>query len=130
MSRIVRLEDCGDLLEKTAEWVASFSVGFVKLFGSSDQDAEVAGSGTLIQVDGEFAILTADHVLSNLPTSGELGLVLPRSGKPQIDRHTLKADHLQYVRIGQASGTSSGPDLGYVLLPEKEARRLEVNKAF
>lgn len=130
LSRIVTLDEAGDIPESVGAWAAPFVVGFVLLSGRERQEATLGGSGTLIQADGKFGILTADHVLTNLPTQGEIGLVLPRMNTPKLDRHILDAGHLTYVRIGQASFSASGPDIGFVRLPEREARRLEVNKMF
>jgi hypothetical protein len=54
--------------------VAPFTIGFVKLkVHDRVEDAVGAGSGTLVTVGKVSGILTAAHVLDNLPSQGEVG---------------------------------------------------------
>ena len=130
MSKVLTWQDCPELGQMTAEYLAPYIVGFVKIRQPAQDDAFLAGSGTLIQVEERFGILTADHVIAELPRSGQLGLVLPKGPIPQLDRHTVTADHVKFVQVAPASFSSLGPDLGYLLLPEPERLKLEVHKIF
>jgi hypothetical protein len=53
-----------ELREEIAKYISDFVVGFVKFRDTDlDQDADLRGSGTLVQIDGVYGILTACHVL-------------------------------------------------------------------
>lgn len=65
-----------ELREEIAKYISDFMVGFVKLRDNDfDQEAELGGSGTLVQIDDVYGILTAYHVLKNLPDTGDIGLI-------------------------------------------------------
>src|SRR4029077_8094679 len=61
-----------------SDQLTNSAVGFLK-FRDNGQEADVAGSGTFVQLGKIKGILTAGHVIDNLPTLGEVGLVRPRS---------------------------------------------------
>jgi hypothetical protein len=65
------------------EHLSNYSVGFVKLDPRGEEVTQ-AGSGTLVRADGRHAILTADHVLSNLPDIGSVGLALSLRGESRL----------------------------------------------
>jgi hypothetical protein len=76
-----------ELREEIAKYISDFAVGFVKVCDTPlGEEAELAGSGTLVQIDDFFGILTAYHVLKNLPQSGDIGLILPTRSDPQFTR--------------------------------------------
>ena len=56
------------LLEEASNELVDYQIGFVILDkNAAPEDALLAGSGTLVEIDGTHAILTADHVIENLP---------------------------------------------------------------
>ena len=75
------------VIEAAARDVANYSIGFldVKSPPRSSQDVTLLGSGTLVSIGSTHAILTAHHVLSVLPRSGRLGLIL----SPTIQQYTI-----------------------------------------
>jgi hypothetical protein len=96
------------------------------------EDVRLAGSGTLITVDGVRAILTAAHVLSNLPDNHVIGLILPtRLDSTQL-RPLLTIDMRTVRMISTAKGAddSLGPDLGLLLLADFDWSRFPTGKAF
>jgi hypothetical protein len=111
------------------ERVGQHSVGFVRVLGNED-DAVVAGSGTLVSAGKRRAILTADHVLEQIPTSGKVWLVLCREGWTGTHRFELNAGVLHKITVGKASHTADGPDIGILVLPPPEAARLEAKQTF
>ena len=118
-------------LEGVANELADYAVGFIKLQETDAQeDAQVAGSGTLVEIDGTYAILTADHVLENLPTSGEVGLILPTRFKPQLHRYTVNMEFAQKLRIGRGACPSDGPDLGLLVLDHSQLGAVKALKSF
>jgi hypothetical protein len=63
-----------NLVEEISKDISVFVIGFVRLHETeAGNDAELGGSGTLVQIDNTAGILTARHVLEHLPTTGEIG---------------------------------------------------------
>lgn len=72
-----------EVVEEAGMAISDFAVGFVALRENEvDAQATRGGSGTVIQVDESFGILTAHHVLNYLPDVPEIGLILPTRFKP------------------------------------------------
>jgi hypothetical protein len=119
------------LLEETRGAIADFTVGFANLsVRNAEEDAEVAGSGTLVTVGPIHGILTAAHVLKNLPNSGEVGLVrFPRAPSP-AQRQTINMSLAEKLAIATSDWTSTGPDLGFLRLPERDAAALYATNVF
>jgi len=124
---------CRALVGAATAEVVAFHVGFVRLLENQrESDAEVAGSGTLVLISGgRHAILTAAHVIEELPKRGEIGIMLEASPSPRLERFTVTVDMLDMVPIAGASRTADGPDLALVTVPESIAQEILVrNKAF
>lgn len=113
----------------TMERIGQHSIGFVRVLGNED-DAAIAGSGTLITAAGRFAILTADHVLQALPTSGPLSFVIVREGWTHRHRLQLDSFALEKKTVGKASHTADGPDIGVLILPPRDAAVLGTFQTF
>ena len=130
MERVVTAAEVPELLAATHEHTSNFVVAFVKIKGQED-DAVLAGSGTLVTAAGRYGILTADHVLEVLPSNGEFGLVLPNSGTlPRLHRYRLEASNTQKLRVAKASHDRNGPDLGLLILGNPDVSKLSVSKVF
>ena len=116
-----------EVIESAGRHLVNFSLGFVKLEQTpKGEAATLAGSGTLVQADQVYAILTAQHVIKELPRKGNLGLVL--HGK--IGRFVIQAQDLQFVEIASGSPDRDGPDLGAVILSPEIAGSLLAKKSF
>jgi hypothetical protein len=79
--------DCADAARK----IANFSVGLAKLIVHGNaENAIPAGSGTLVTIGTVAGILTAAHVVKNLPDAGDMAL-MRFPGKSMVlqndDRH-------------------------------------------
>lgn len=119
-------EEGEKLLPLVLQYLSSFMVGFANITEANrKQDAVIAGSGTLVQADGHYGILTADHVLTNFPAQGEVGLILADGEVIKLQRVVMRMEHVQKVRIARASRTKDGPDLGLILLPRGLAKDIE-----
>jgi len=120
-----------ELREEIAKYISDFMIGFVKLHDTEfDQEAELGGSGTLVQFDDVYGILTAYHVLKNLPDTGEIGLILPRRSQPQLHASKIKREVVQRVKVAYGKIAAEGPDIGVLLLPLVEAGWLKAIKSF
>lgn len=106
------------VLEKVSAGVVDFTVGFATLRTCDrKQDSDPAGSGALVTVGSVHGILTAAHVLINLPDQGEVGLVLfPRAQSVVAQRLTINMEHVDKLTIGAAPFGAEGPDLGFLRL--------------
>jgi hypothetical protein len=120
-----------ELREEIAKYISDFVVGFAKFRDTNlGQDAELAGSGTLVQIDGVYGILTAYHVLENLPDTGDVGLILPDRSQPRLHASKLKADMVQKIKIAHGKNAAQGPDIGFLLLSPVEVGWLKAFKSF
>jgi hypothetical protein len=79
-----------------------------------------------VTIGKAFAILTAHHVIQNLPKSGRLGVFLSPTHLP----HSIDRQGLHYLEIARGSVDSVGPDLGAVLLAPSIASSIAAKKTF
>ena len=125
-------------LDAVSAEIADFTVGFVIVrTHDGEQDAYLAGSGSLVAVGSVNGILTAAHVLKNLPDEAEVGLVrFPRnqSGVDQrflidmglSDKASLSEDaawqvstNSGHVRYSTHGTTVRGHQFGFVKLARR-----------
>ena len=126
MSDIVSYDELQRLgvLDDLATRLGMFSVAFIRLSDEpGQQDAFLGGSGTLVRVGNKLGVLTADHVLTALPKE-EVGLAFPPLGADTPQRIVVRTDPNLRLRIGPASGTQSGPDIGVLLLRPADAAKI------
>ncbi|MCJ9700140.1 hypothetical protein [Bradyrhizobium sp. SHOUNA76] len=97
--------------------MAAYTIGFAKLeVRDRVEDAIGAGSGTLVSVGKVLGVLTAAHVLTNLPDQGEVGIVEYRGQTIHYRKRTIEmANTTKIVLRGDAYGLD-GPDLGFLRL--------------
>src|SRR4030042_3969547 len=120
-----------EILEDATQDLKDYSVGFAKIDEESDvEDPKLGGSGTLVSVEGRHVILTADHVLGNLPETGMVGLILPTRFQAQLHRVTLDMALSPKIRIARGKVASEGPDLGALLLPAPTVSIVQSLKEF
>lgn len=111
--------------------LTDFSVGFSKGFPSQNPtEVQLAGSGTLVSAGGIRAILTAAHVISNLPDSGDVGLIVPTRRGGYHPLAIIDMQHVQKVFIAKGSDDSQGPDLGLLILSPADCLLLPTGKTF
>jgi hypothetical protein len=118
------------LLERAQERLFSYGVGFVKVGATPGAEPILAGSGTLVVIGGVCGILTADHVLENLPPTGRVGLTFGRYPQGPVHRFTIAMDVASRFIIAKASGNESGPDLGFLALPPDAVSALKARASF
>lgn len=119
------------LLETASNELADYAAGFAILEGKGPiTDAVLGGSGTLVTVGSRYAVLTADHVLENLPNSGEVGLILPTRFQAKLHKVVIDMALAHKIRIARGQVESEGPDLGALILPETVASTIKSTKSF
>jgi len=120
-------------LEEARTYVSNSTVGFVRAYQirqskepqPEDFVADLGGSGTLIQAGGSKGILTADHVLDELPEA--FGLVLPTTAREKHQQAIVQAT--RRIRVGRGTDASKGPDLALIVLSPVDSARLEAQGA-
>ena len=108
--------------------MGDYLVGFVLLKGGGE--ARLGGSGTFVSIDNRHAILTADHVIQDLPSSSEIGLVFSSVSRPQLHSPKLNMDYAQKVTVARGSEPSKGPDLALLVLPDHDLATIKAIKSF
>lgn len=120
-----------EVVAEAGKAASDFAIGFVALRGSeSDEDAELGGSGTLVQADGTRGILTAYHVLEHLAKQRAIGLIVVPRDEPVLHRVSFKPEAIHPVRIAFGKGDADGPDLGLLVLSSVDAASLSARKSF
>jgi len=120
-----------DVIEDAGRTVSDFAIGFVALReNEAGERAQLGGSGTLVQVDGTYGILTAHHVLRHLPDGPEIGLIIVTRFNPMLHRVTLRREAVRRLLIAKGDCDSEGPDLGVLLLSEVDVAALRTWKSF
>ncbi|OCP19680.1 MULTISPECIES: hypothetical protein [unclassified Ensifer] len=109
------------LVKNFTTMISHMTVGFVHIprHGSGEY-ADPAGTGTLVRIGPIFGILTAAHVLDALSRHEEVGLmrITNRPDRPQKMKIDMRA--AETVMIGELPFGSSGPDIGFLRLPNGE----------
>lgn len=118
-------------IDAAKQAIANFTVGFCKLSKLGEQvDAVPAGSGTLVTLRSAGGILTAAHVLQCLPNQGDVGLV-NFSNLPSLDQmQKIDMALAEKVIIAPDKFGATGPDLGFLLLPQLDAQNLSATCNF
>jgi hypothetical protein len=120
----IRLGDLPhELLADIAETVRFSTIAFVR--GYTD-DPQLLGSGVLVSAGGVSAILTAEHVLDVLPTSGRLGVFLTRGGLYE----SIDVGGTTLLRLARGVKEADGPDLGAIVLAPSIASSIGAKKSF
>src|SRR5262245_46722409 len=99
---------------EAARSMTYFTVGLATMgVNARVEDAMAAGSGTLINVGPVAGILTAAHVVQNLPDRGEVALTrFP--GKPHLlQKQTIDMALAEKLVVAAGDDGPGGPDLGF-----------------
>lgn len=124
------MTDVTSLIPIAASTVSSFSIGFAKLSIHGEQEnAEPAGSGALVTVGSIRGILTAAHVLEELPDDGEVGLIRFTTG-PTLQKQTIDMSIAQKLIICATGDSADGPDIGFLRLAPNQAATLNATNVF
>ncbi len=119
------------VVEKVSAEIADFTVGFARLRTSGGtEDAEPAGSGSLVTVGSVHGILTAAHVLKNLPDQGEVGLVRFPRVRRFAQKPTIDMGQAEKLTVGADAFGPEGPDLGFLRLSPKDVEALKARNVF
>ena len=130
MDTTIQLADVtSELTREAEEQISDFLIGFVRVMQrGAVPDASICGSGTLIEVDGMYGILTAQHVLETLPREGEAELVVATRLDRRPHKFPIRAEHRIEIERGRIE--SEGPDLGLLIVAPANVGWLKAKKSF
>jgi hypothetical protein len=114
--KVVAMTDIISLIKEAGTQIAKFSIGFAK-FGvnGGEEDVVPAGSGALVSVGSIHGILTAAHVLDELPHHGKVGLIRFTTN-PVVQKLAIEMSLTERLAIRGHAGEADGPDLGFLRL--------------
>jgi len=113
-----------DFRDAIARRLLSHSIGIIRLqCNQSSDDVQLIGSGTLVHADEGYGILTAHHVLEAIPSTGQVGFILPIAGTRH--RYVRDVTFIERVQIARGNTDSEGPDLGFIRLPDECKSQVE-----
>lgn len=97
--------------------MAVYSIGFARLETHDRVEGAVgAGSGTPVSVGKVRGVLTAAHVLANLPEQGEVGIVEYRGQTTHYRKRTIEMANTTKMVLRADDFGPDGPDLGFLRL--------------
>ena len=85
----------------------------VLIFRNDEREPVAAGTGTFCRLGTVYGILTAGHVIENLPRSGQIGLVRFPSIQPYIQNLKIDIEHTDRVVIWNGV-EGSAPDIAFL----------------
>jgi hypothetical protein len=117
--------------EKISKDISYFTIGFATLSVKGNvEDARCAGSGTLVTVGSLYGILTAAHVLDNLPKKGQVGLVTHADDPSRFQKQVIAMEHTDSVVMRGTTFDQKGPDLGFLRLPQESVGWITAKNSF
>jgi hypothetical protein len=117
--------------EQISQETAYYTMGFAHLTRDRNiEDATSAGSGTFVRIGSLHGVLTAAHVLENLPTYGTVGVVLQAQTPQEFQRQTIIMEHTQRVAISNNEFGEYGPDLAFLRLVDADIGWLKAKISF
>ena len=128
----VKLSDIPqELFESISRHIANYTVGFVRPDETtSSADVLLLGSGTFVEINGVYGILTAHHVIEVLLKCGEeIGLILSPN-LPTLHSPKIRSKFFTPVKVARGKVASEGPDLGVVVLPSVTLGSIKALKSF
>ncbi len=119
------------IVEKVRAEVADFTIGFAILRTCGDtQDADVAGSGSLVTIGSIDGILTAAHVLRNLPDHGEVGIVRFPRARSFAQKPTINMGQAEKLTLAADVFGPEWPDIGFLRLSPEDVGGLKARNVF
>jgi hypothetical protein len=109
--------------EALSKQAGHFTMGFARLTqGDKGEEATSAGSGTLVIVGSLHGVLTAAHVVEELPKHGSVGIILSAESPAHYQKLAVNMGRAEspVVIKGKEFGPL-GPDLAFLRLPDDEA---------
>jgi hypothetical protein len=118
-------------VKPVSDELANFLIGFAALRTEGKvEDAESAGSGTLVTVGSFHGVLTAAHVIDRIVKEKQIGIVRYLGDSSRFDKQILVVEHTDNVVMRTKEFLPTGPDLGFLRLPEESLGWLKAKNSF
>lgn len=116
------------LIREIAGVIHSYSTPLIRIIrkGGKKEDGVLIGSGTFINIQGVYGILTAHHVAHQLEFGSFLGIILI----PDEHRNVTNFQYLKTVDIAKGLNDADGPDLSFIMLPSIKVSEVKPYKHF
>lgn len=116
-----------DFLKTATRDILNYTIGLVNVTENDGiEDAAIIGSGTLVNVNDTYGILTANHVIDAFSSDGEIGFVISE----KLHKFSLKVQSFSFLTIAKAKIESEGPDIGFIRIPDAILGQIKAFKSF
>lgn len=120
-------------LESALKGMLPYCVGLFSLYHCDGNPVtKLIGSGTLIQVDDVYGILTAQHI-TDLAKRSSLYNKAERIGvsiRNDLHCFSIERQNLTVREIGVPESPSAGPDISVIILPGTDVGTIKATKSF
>ncbi len=116
------------LIEEIGHRIDLYSTALLRLKTVADdpQDDRFIGSGTFVSVDGQFGVLTAQHVAAELTPPCALGLII----RHELQRFLIDCNHLTICEIASPDPISLQPDMAFIGIHPPDLGTIKATKLF
>lgn len=115
------------ILADISERLSWYTIGIVKESSTTKKsDISLLGSGTLIEFNNVFAILTAQHLTKELNNVEQFGIILDKNEH----RFFLNRQHVSFIEFSSSQKSAKGPDLALIKLHGNIVEIFKAKKSF
>ncbi|MCJ7497963.1 MAG: hypothetical protein MUO78_07505 [candidate division Zixibacteria bacterium] len=116
-----------DLVDEIVEKIKPYVIGLLRINKDNrGEEAQLLGSGTLVQIQDKYGIITAQHLANELEKFNKLGLNIASHEHKVV----VQIPSLRIVKIGTYIRNSMGQDLAVIILPEESIGTIKAKKSF
>lgn len=116
------------LIEEIGHRIDLYSTALLRLKTNADdpQDDRFIGSGTFVSVDGQFGVLTAQHVAAELTPPCSLGLII----RHELHRFSIDYNYLTICELAVPGPVSLRPDIAFIGIHQPDVGTIKATKQF
>src|SRR5574340_632285 len=116
------------LLEEIGRRIEWYSTALLRLRidPRDPKDDRFIGSGTLVEIDGRYGLVTAWHVAEQLTGQCDLGIIL----RSDVQRCVIANGHFAVCKIAPPDETRHEPDLAFIEIYGPDVGTIKAYKTF
>lgn len=116
------------VMDEIEEKIKHYVIGLLGVnVVTTGDEVQLLGSGTLIQINSKFFILTVGHLVRKLKKYHQLGLILVDTF---AHKFVINTSVLNIIEIGNSATEVTGPDLALIILPDIHSSTIKAYKSF
>lgn len=123
LEKITTRDFSDEFIDSISVDLASYSVG---IFSINENGVDALGSGTLVQYEDIYGVVTARHVVELFETIEKVGLVLHK----REHRFVLEVQFLDLIVSDRGKTLESGPDMAFIRLPKAKVGTIKARCSF